>query len=299
MWNSRTLRCQCSSCRKVPQTYLDQVALIELGRKARSAAFRQKLDSALQSGFLAVVVSSWHLIETAHTTNLANAVELAEFMDSLNPAWLLERRDIQKLDVEEDYCKFLGLDNPNRPRVTTRSAVVAAVSGKKDSPRFDIPSRKFVKQWIEHPEQLKMLDQTYASSAESLLRLRELVKAGKVTEEIRRRVNEIMVGASLPNTTPGGLDVGRQLRNEYVKQVDVKTIPTLAIEAGISEQEWMAHGAADRNTLIDKFHLISALPYVDEIVTKDKFFGEIYPAAQKTGHVRAKLLSNDEFFKRF
>jgi hypothetical protein len=53
-------------------------------------------------------------------------------------------------------------------------------------------------------------------------------------------------------------------------------LPTIAIETAISEYEWVSVGGADRNTLIDKFHLISALPYVDEIVSNDKFFHEIY-----------------------
>src|SRR5215468_2371224 len=135
----------------MPRSYLDQNALIGLGRKARQAEFRKKVDSALDSGSLSAVVSSWHLIETAHTTNVANAVELAEFIDSLKPAWILERHDIQKLDVEDDFCKFLRLDPPRRPRVTTRSAVLAALNRSSDSPRFDIPSPKCVRQWIEHP----------------------------------------------------------------------------------------------------------------------------------------------------
>jgi len=278
-------------------TYLDQNALLKLGFKARKPDFRQRLDTAL-SGSLAIVVSSWHLIEKAHTSNVAIAVELAEFIDSLRPSWLLERRDIQKLDVEDDFCRFLGIDCPNKPRITTRSAVHAALSRQKDSTRFDIPSSKFVKQWIEHPDQLKALDQAYIDNANSLIRLRELVKAGRVTEEIRRRVDEIMVGASLPTTTPAGLDVGRQLRADYIKQVKVVEIPSLAIEIAISEHEWALQGGADRNTLIDKFHLISALPYVDEIISNDKFFAGIYPAAQKAGFVRAKLLNNDELLRR-
>ncbi len=56
---------------------------------------------------------------------------------------------------------------------------------------------------------------------------------------------------------------------------------------------------ADRNTMIDKMHLISALPYVDQIVSEDKFFHAMYPVAKKTGHVRATLMGNAEFLKRF
>jgi hypothetical protein len=111
----------------MPLTYPDQNALIALGVKARKPEFRKKLDSALESGSFSVVVSAWHLIETANTNNLEGAVELAEFIDSLRPAWLLERRDAQQLEVEEDFCRFLKLECPTKPRVTTRSAVVGGL----------------------------------------------------------------------------------------------------------------------------------------------------------------------------
>jgi hypothetical protein len=283
----------------MPLTYPDQNALIALGVAARKADFRKKVDSALESGTLSVVVSTWHLIETANTKNLARATELAEFIDSLKPSWLLERRDAQKLEVEEDFCGFLKVECPAKPRVTTRSAALAALNGQKDAPKFDIPSPAFVKQWIEHPDQLKVLEETYKKGVDTLIRLRELAKEGKLTDELRRRVDEILITASLPKTTPAGLDVGRELRNGYVQQVNIKNLPTVAIETAISEHEWVSQGGADRNTLIDKFHLISALPYVDEIVSDDKFFHEIYPWAQQTGHVKAKLLSNEELLKRF
>lgn len=283
----------------MPLTYLDQNALIELGRIARNSDFRKKLDSAIESSSFSAVVSSWHLIETAHTSNLANATELAEFIDSLRPSWLLERRDIQRLDVEEDFQRFLKLDYPRKPRVTTRSAVFATLNNEKDSPKFDIPSPNFVKQWIEHPEQLRVLEEVYKKNADTLPKLRELTKQGKLTEEIKRRVDELLVAGSLPKSTPAGLDAGRETKMEYVQQAKIEAIPSLAIEASIAEHEWDVQGGADRNTLIDKFHLISALPCVDEIVSEDKFFHKMYPVAHKTGHVRAKLLGNAEFFKRF
>ncbi len=283
----------------MPLTYLDQNALLALGYKARSKEFRQKLDRAIQSGALAVVASSWHLIETANTTNLRLAIELADFIDSLRPSWLLERRNIQELDVEEDFCRFVKLEHPKSPRVTTRSAAFAALNRSKDAPKFDIPSRDFVKQWIEHPEQLRVLGETYKQNAQTLLRLREIVKEGKLTIEIKRRVDEILFTLSLPKTTPAGLYVGREVRIDYVQQARIEAIPTLAIETAISEHEWVSQGGADRNTLIDKFHLISALPYVDEIISDDNFFHRMFPTAEKTGHVRARLLGNDAFLARF
>jgi len=103
----------------------------------------------------------------------------------------------------------------------------------------------------------------------------------------------------VPKFTPVGLEIPREMVAEYIERANVDSIPTLVIETAISDHEWTAQGGADRNTQIDKFHLISALPYVDEIVSDDDFFHKIYPVAEKTGYVRAKILSLAEFLKRF
>ena len=285
--------------RKAQLTYLDQNALIELGVKARNPDFRKKLDHAIDSGSFKSVVSSWHLIETANTKNVANATELGIFLDSLKPAWLLERRDIQRLDVQEDFYRFVKVDFKTISRITNRSAVIAALNNAKDSPRFDIASDAFVKQWIAHPEQLEVLKRAYADNAKALTGIREARKAGKLTEEVKRQADQLLVKGSMPTSTPNGVAVGPEVARDYLSQVDVGLIPSLAIETAISEHEWARDGGADSNTLIDKFHLISALPYVDEVVSKDKFFEEIFPIAQATGYVRARLVKNDNLCARF
>lgn len=283
----------------MPIVYLDQNTLIELGVRARRAEFRGKLDRMIGSGRITAVVSSWHLIETANTTNLANAIELAEFIDSLRPVWLLERRNIQKLDVQEDFWRFLKLEFPSQPRVATRSAVIAALNAEADAPKFDIPSRAFVEQWIKHPEQLAVLKEAYAKNAIALTAMREATKAGKITEEVRRRTDQEFVKGLLTAVTPAGVAVGPETARDYIEKANVAGISSLAIETAIADHEWNEVGGADRNTLIDKFHLISALPYVDEIVSGDKFFQKVFPVAQRTGHVKAKLVGNAEFLGRF
>lgn len=93
--------------------------------------------------------------------------------------------------------------------------------------------------------------------------------------------------------------VSSDVVRQYLERVNLAGIPSLAIETAIADHEWSGVGGADRNTLIDKFHLISALPYVDEIVSGDGFFQKIVPVAKKTGHVKAKLLGNAQFLGRF
>ncbi len=281
-------------------TYLDQNALIKLGFKTLgSTEFRGKIDAAIQSGALTVVVSSWHLIETANTPKLENAIKLAEFMDSLQPSWLLDKFDIARLEVHEDFFRFARVEFPIQERIGARSAVIAALNKAKDDPKFDIPSRRFVEQWINHPEQLEVMTKPFKENVEALLGLRQAVKDGKITDAIMRKTNQVFLRKHMPQLTPAGLEIPREMAAEYIERASIDSIPTMVLETAISDHEWNAQGGADRNTLIDKFHMIPALPYVDEIVSNDSFFHKIYPVAQKTGYVRAKVLSSDEFMNRF
>jgi hypothetical protein len=176
---------------------------------------------------------------------------------------------------------------------------MATLSGERDSPKFDIPSRAFVEQWIRHPEQFDDLNKTYEENAKALEGLRQAVKDGKMTDEIKKQADRLFLKSVLPTTTPNGLEIPRELATEYVARADINSIPTRAIEAAISDHEWESMGRTDPNSLIDKFHLIPSLQYVDEIVSDDKFLQRLYPVAEKTGYVRARLLHFDEFLKRF
>ena len=103
----------------------------------------------------------------------------------------------------------------------------------------------------------------------------------------------------MPRVTASGSDGGPESVQEYLGLVEVNRIPSLAIEAAISDHEWTTERGAGRNTLNDKFHLISALPYVDEVVSNDKLFHKILRVVLVTGHVKARLVKNDELLGRF
>lgn len=289
-----------SSIEEIVFSYLDQNVLIKLGFKALgNPEFAIRLTSQVENGTLRVVVSTWHLIETANTSKVENAVRLADFIDSLRPAWLLEKYDITRCEVQEDFFRFAKVDHAAQPRIGTRSAAIAAVNRAKDHPKFDIPSRRFVQQWIKHPEQLDALKKQYENGVKALTWIRQAVKEGRITNDVRKQVNRIFLKEHVPSLTPSGLQLPRDLLAEYIERADVSQIPTIVIESAISEHEWKGQGGADRNTQIDKFHLIGALPYVDEIVSEDEFFHLAYPVALKTGYVRAKLLRFDDLLRRF
>ena len=120
----------------MPTTYLDQNALIGLGRKARAADFRRELDDVLGAGALKVVLSLWHLVETAHTKKLENAIELANFIESLRPAWLFERHNVLLMEVAEDFYEYAHIEYEPAPKISTFSAMYAALNRSPDDSRF-------------------------------------------------------------------------------------------------------------------------------------------------------------------
>lgn len=283
----------------MPLVYLDQNAVIKLGFKAKHHSSREKLDEAIAAKSITFVVSMWHLIETAHTPKLENAVALAKFIDSLQPMWLLERRDIQRIEVAEDFFRFSKIEYEPAPRITSRIAAIASLNKETPSARHDIPSETFVTQWIKHPEQLEPLEKPYRDNEKSVRGLRELAKAGKLTEEVKQEVNLRLFEMTMPSRTRQGLEIGKDAKEAYVAQAKLECIPSFAIEHAIFEHQLTAKGGEDRNTLIDKVHLISAVPYADEIVSDDKFFAELYPFIQKTGHVKANLVGVEALLAKF
>jgi hypothetical protein len=289
------------SCRNAQMIYLDQNALIGLGlRVHKDPLLRERIYKRIGAGSLRIVVSLWHLVETAQTANINSATRLADFIDSLEPLWIHERRELQKLDVKEDFYRHCNIEFEVHARITSKPAVLGALFGDGALAKYDIPSRDFVKGWIKHPEQLDIMKKSFESEAESISKLRELFMQGKLTAQIRKEANRKWFEISMPKETPAGLQISPEMKAEYAQLADVNAIPSFAVEEAISVNEWgeEAVGKVDRNTFLDKIHLISALPFVDEIVSTDPFFRAIYPAAQKSGHVKACLVSNEEFMGR-
>lgn len=273
--------------------YLDQNALIHLFQKGAGAVSRWAA-----SRDVLFVVSPWHLVEIANVQNpsdMDKAMALADFVDQAANVWLLERRDLQRLDVADDFCTFARLPPPRSPRLVTRRGALASLNREPEGAKFDLPSRDFVRRWIEKPRLLEPFRLSCAENVKALDRLREERSDPRLpaAAEIAGRQ---LIEYSMPSHTPAGLEIGAACRSQYLAQADPNAIPSVALEIAISDASRRSLGKNDRNTLIDKFHLMS-LPYVDKLITDDKFFRDAYHACQKTGFVKAKLFRVEAFWQ--
>lgn len=284
----------------MPSIYLDQNALINSGLKGRSnASFQSKLTGAIVAGTFTPIVSAWHWVEASRTRNIASAGQLADFIDSLNPGWLRERRDLEKTEVHESFFRFCGVPIEATAAIVRRIDLIAAINDLPVHPAVDRTSRQFVEGWINHPESMQPLIQSHHANADALRNLRKAVSEGRVTTAIRLEGDRRLIESFLPTRTPAGIVVSRETQNDFLDSARVEQFPSLSIEAAIAEHSWRTTEEPDWNSMVDKFHLISALPYVDIIVSNDDYFHAILPVVTPSGFVRARVIRFAEFCTEF
>src|SRR5690242_12008069 len=112
-----------------PRIYLDQNAVIYLYEESLKApASRERLSQTIVDEKIRITLSPWHWVETARTKDLAKALPLAEFMDSLRPVWLRDRRDLERIEVENQFFKFAGIPYLPSPPFVTRAELLTAMN---------------------------------------------------------------------------------------------------------------------------------------------------------------------------
>lgn len=283
-----------------PKTYLDQNALISLGEKCRSEpAFRTRLLRAVTDAEITIVLSAWHWVETARQTNIERAAALADFMDELRPVWLRDRRYLEKVEVESGFFSFVGVAYTPTPAMICRPELLSEMNRVQLSQETAPSSRAFVEGWIKKPELMEPILISCQKNVKAVMGLREAIDAGKLTAAHRKEGDRLLIQGFLPTETPNGITVGSETRASYLETASLQHFPTLAIEAQIAEHVWASEGQTGWNSMIDRFHLISALPYVDVIVSDDRYFSALLPIAMRTGFVKAHVLNFTDFCKAF
>jgi hypothetical protein len=283
-----------------PTTYLDQDALIYLFEESsKSSTFREKLDNSITDGKMTIVLSPWHWVETARTKDLTKALPLAEFMDSLRPVWLRDRRDLETIEVESEFFKFAGVPYEPQSTLITRAELLTALNRTYVSNERAPSSREFVEGWIRTPQLMDPLVSSHQKNAAALVSIRSALASGKLTANRKKEGDRKLMEGFLPQVTPNGVVLDSGTKSAFLNTMTPNDFPTLAIEAEIAEHSWAGQGRVDWNSMVDKFHLISSLPYVDVVVSNDRYLYLLLSVAQKTKFVKASLMKFHEFCAAF
>ncbi|HTQ60003.1 MAG TPA: hypothetical protein VMI32_07270 [Candidatus Solibacter sp.] len=283
-----------------PTIYLDQSALIDLfNQSQQDSSFEKKVQTAIATKALTIVLSPWHWIETARTKDVQKASSLANFMDALDPIWLRDRRELESIEIQESFFGFVGVPYARPQALVTRAELISAMNGVQLTAAQVPSSQEFVEGWIIKPELMDSVIKSYQANAEALRDLRVAVLSGKLTPEFMKEADRKHIAMFLPERTPSKVVIDQTTKNNFLDTKSIYDFPCLSIESAIAEYSWKNAGRDDWNSMVDKFHLISAMPYADIIVSDDRYFMLLLPIAQATGFAKAKVIKYRELCQRF
>jgi len=205
-----------------------------------------------------------HWVDAAEDQDVARGNAKSDFMDSLQPRWLLDRRSIQRKEVTSRFYQFLGV-NCDAPQIMGEIAdVIFDLTGR----RGDRSSRAFVNHFRgigqNHP-----LEQSLRQGLVANNKNIELFRKKKLTGAVAAKVQRLYIRQLLPDQTPAGLLVDETTKDNFVQQTQLEDFPAIAIENRATRDNWQHERPLSRNNFVDQQHII-ALPYVDSFLTDDK-----------------------------
>jgi len=275
-----------------PLVYCDQnfVAITHDGPEA----YRTRVQELASAGTLTYVLSPWHWVDMAEDADVVRSASVADFIDSLGPAWLYERRNIQEKEVSRAFYGFIGLQIPPQPMIGNINNVLYELTGTaayRDT-------RAFVAHigtvGPDHPLRSN-LRKAYATNQKNGVDFR----SGKLTAQIQQDTERLYIQGLLPAATPSGVVIDAGTKNAFLNSYAVSDFPSIALEHFVTRDNWATGRQLGQNNFLDQQHIM-ALPYVDFFVTNDKGFkGLMRRAARSFPFRAAEVLTRDDFDARF
>jgi hypothetical protein len=261
--------------------------------------YHDHLRDLASTNRLKFVLSTWHWLELARDNNAARGLSVAAFADSLTPLWFFERRNVQRREVEYKFFVSLGLSPTPPSMIGSLAEAIADLTGATlhiASKYRD--SRAFV-QYMQtldgnHPINLSIRD-----GFEKQRQNGEAYRAGRITDEMLRCLDKILIGGLLPGQTPAGAAIDRATKDKFLLSCNNNDFPCWAVESALSLDGWQTGRILNDRAFRDSQHVI-ALPYVDIFITDD---GQLTAAIQRVAATlpfrTAEVITRAEFDTRF
>jgi hypothetical protein len=246
----------------MPTIYCDHNFIATALQQAE--AYRNQLRDLATGGTVTFVLSPMHWVDAAEDRDVARGNAKADFMDSLQPRWLFDRRSIQRKEVTSRFYQFLGI-NCDAPQIMGDIAdVIFDLTGQ----RGDRSSRAFVNHFRgigqNHPLE-QSIRQAFVTNNKNI----ELFRRGKLTPTLAAKVERLYIRQLLPARTPAGLVIEETTKGNFARQTQLDNFPAVAIENRATRDNWKHKRPLSRNNFVDQQHII-ALPYADHFLTDDK-----------------------------
>ncbi len=269
----------------MPHIYLDQNALIALGRKTLTTE-EAEVRRHIKQGRATLVLSPAHWVDTASGSSEQRSRELARFIDSLRPVWLRERINLHQLEIR-CYLDNVTFEQVRRMAICrTVSEVVAHLSGLVGGGVAIVDSESIVVRLRRSARGRRLFQKAYSTNRRAFKENQRMFKAGKFTNQVERnlhvkylrRIGRIQVGSS---------------DDQRLKSAPPEAFPSIICEWEVTKESWSQGGVMTSNRLRDLFHLTVAMPYTDVILTFDKQMrGTIAAVRRRAGFPAATVVGS-------
>ena len=259
--------------------YADQNFLVNC---ADNPQWREAVSQARQEKLVTMVLSPWHFYE------LGNAApewteDLLDFIKEIEPAWILERVDIQLGEFLKVWNEACGNAIPPFKAIGTLAEAAAALHRTHPMHLEQYSIRDYVRMFTSEEITRKLLGimREKRISAEAN---RKDYRKGRFTPEHRKRSEKRYVSQQLALSQ--GLIVPSEVRQKtevllreqpvaarvemFVSKGGTKSLRTYRVESALTEQFYLGKAKLDVNRVVDREHAVVALAHCDIFVTDDK-----------------------------
>lgn len=225
--------------------------------------YREALNRRAVTYHLKYVLSPMHWVDMAEDVNLPRSRSLADFVDSLRPSWLYDRRGLQRREVATAFFEFAGVPHSLPGPIETLGEVIRdliGISVERNTRDFVAHLRQIGNQ---HPLR-QSLTQAFETNRSNGARFRN----GTISIQQLADIERLYISQLLPDTTPGGLVIDNGTKQAFLNQYDLRCLPAFLLETKITRDNWSLGRHLTRNNFLDQQHAMS-LPYVRFFVTDD------------------------------
>jgi hypothetical protein len=251
----------------VPLAYCDHNFVVTAHDAGQG--YHDHLRELVRHNTVRFILSTWHWLEMARDPDRARGLSVAAFAGSLSPNWLFDRLTIQRREVEDEFFRsYLGIPHTRLPRLGNLAEVLADMNKVSTAITGDYrDSRAFVRHMQtlgdNHPISVSLRNNFEAQKSNG-----ENYRAGRLTPEMLRCLDKIMIGRFLPMMIPNGRTVSTTEKDMFLQESKSEDFPSIAVEAGLTLDGWQTGRTLTDRGFRDSQHVI-ALPYVDLFVTDD------------------------------
>ncbi len=225
------------------------------------------------------IASDWTVIEISQATDKEQAHRRVDFIESLNPKWLLIKTEIQKFEVKSFLYRYLYCSMAPYSVFTDQFHKAVAVSiGRK--PDEGCKLWNFVEAYIDDPDILAPIKAQKEIYLQCFGKLASMKK-----KDIQKKDKEIIghwIKDVLPDTKPNGCslnDVDKQqaialcLSNvpKFLEECPYFNFENTLFDIRFQDKE----RKSQESDVIDLEHACCAVPYCDFVVTGDRYLKSI------------------------